>query len=117
MAKANLTGKAVAHQLHWDESKISRMLSGKRPGSEVDVSALLALCRVHGEERDRLLSLAREQHTPGLFRAYGKQHPKQVVELAEHEVLATKVVNYEASLVPGLLQTDAYATWRPCRPG
>jgi plasmid maintenance system antidote protein VapI len=110
MAKANLTGKAAAHQLHWDESKISRMLSGKRPGSEVDVSAVLALCRVHGDERDRLLRLARERDTPGLSQHYGSHIPEQVVELVEHENLATRTTNYQVSMVPGLLQTDEYAT-------
>ncbi|TDQ05000.1 helix-turn-helix protein [Labedaea rhizosphaerae] len=110
MANARLTGKAAAHQLDWDESKISRMLSGKRPGSEVDTAALLALCRVHGEERNRLLSLARDQSTQGLLRQHGSHLPKEVAELVEHENLAVELINYEGVGVPGLLQTDEYAT-------
>src|ERR1041384_4052039 len=110
LENARLTGKAAAHQLDWNESKLSRMLSGKRPVSEVDAASLLAVCRVHGEERDRLLRLAREHDTQGLLRRYGSTVPEQVLELVEHENLATKTINYQASMVPGLLPNDDYGT-------
>ena len=58
MEQAGLNGKQAAHLLDWSTSRLSRLLSGKRGGNEVDVSALLAVCRVTGRDRDRLLALS-----------------------------------------------------------
>src|ERR1044072_1875198 len=111
LENARLTGKAAAHQLDWNESKLSRMLSGKRPVSEVDAASLLAVCRGHGEERDRLVSTAGEHATPGFLRVHERDRPvaTQLAEMIENETLATKVVNCQDLLVPGLLQTKDYA--------
>ncbi len=37
--KAGLNGVQAAHELGWSTSKVSRLLSGKRGGDEVEVSA------------------------------------------------------------------------------
>ena len=39
MDKAGLNGVQAAHKLGWSPSMVSRLLSGKRGGNEVDVSA------------------------------------------------------------------------------
>ena len=65
MEQAGLTGKQAAQTLGWSPSFVSMLLSGKRGASEVDIAALLGVCRVKGPERDRLLALCREQDTPG----------------------------------------------------
>jgi predicted XRE-type DNA-binding protein len=63
--QAGLNGKQAAHLLGWSPSWVSRLLSGKRSATEVDVAAILGVCRVKGKERDRLLALCQEQNTPG----------------------------------------------------
>lgn len=109
MEQAGLNGRQVAHLLGWSGSRVSRLLSGKRGGSEVDVSAFLAVCRVTGTERDRLLELCREQHTPGWLQQHGSRLPRQLVTLIDYEVTATRIEDFQALVLPGLLQTGDYA--------
>jgi plasmid maintenance system antidote protein VapI len=65
MAYAGLNGQQVARQLDLSPSWVSRLVSGKRNATAVQVSAFLAVCRVTGPERERLLALCEDQHTPG----------------------------------------------------
>ncbi|MGH3928018.1 MAG: helix-turn-helix domain-containing protein, partial [Pseudonocardiaceae bacterium] len=50
--------------LGWSPSWVSRLLSGKRGATELDVAAFLGVCRVKSPERERLIALCQEQHTP-----------------------------------------------------
>ncbi|MCA1675097.1 MAG: helix-turn-helix transcriptional regulator [Actinobacteria bacterium] len=109
MDKAGLNGVQAAHKLGWSPSMVSRLLSGKRGGNEVDVSALLAVCGVKGKERGRLLALCQEQHTPGWFQQHGARLPKQLVTLIDHEDKAIAINDFQTMLVHGLLQTGDYA--------
>jgi transcriptional regulator with XRE-family HTH domain len=109
MEDAGLNGKQAAHVLGWSPSWVSRLLSGKRGGSEVDIAAFLGLCRVKSPERDRLLALCQEQHTPGWLQQHGSWLPKQLVTLIDHENKAVTIDDFQAMVVPGLLQTGEYA--------
>jgi transcriptional regulator with XRE-family HTH domain len=109
MEQAKLNGKQTAHLLGWSPSWVSRLLSGKRGSTELDVAAFLGVCRVKGPERDRLLALCQEQHTPGWFQQHGSRLPKQLVTLIDHENKAVAISVFEAIFVPGLLQTGEYA--------
>jgi len=110
MVEIGLDGTQAAHLLGWSPGRVSRLLSGKRGGSEVDVAAFLAVCRVKdGPERDRLLTLCREQDTPGWWQQHGSRLPKQLVTLLDHENLAVTISDFEATIVPGLLQIGDYA--------
>ncbi|MGH3974166.1 MAG: helix-turn-helix domain-containing protein [Pseudonocardiaceae bacterium] len=66
MQRARLNGRQAAHLLGWSPSWVSRLLSGKRNATELHVAAFLAVCRVTGAERDRLLALCQERHHPRL---------------------------------------------------
>lgn len=109
MRQAGLSGTQAGHLLGWSTSRVSRLLSGKRGGSEVDVSAFLAVCRVKGVERDRLLRLCREQGTPGWLQQHGSRLPKQLLTMIDHEDKATKISHFQTIVLPGLLQTGDYA--------
>jgi len=109
MEQARLTGKQAAQMLSWSPSFVSLLLSGKRGASEVDIAAFLGVCRVKGPERDRLLALCREQDTPGWLQQHGSRMPKQLVTLIDHENKAVAISAFEATGVPGLLQTGEYA--------
>lgn len=109
MRQAGPTGKQAAHLLGWSPSWVSRLLSGKRGATEVDVAAFLGVCRVKSPERDRLLALCQEQHTPGWLQQHGSRLPKQLVTLIDHENKAVTISAFEATLVSGLLQTGEYA--------
>ena len=73
MEQAGLNGKQAAQLLDWSTSRLSRLVSGKRGGNEVDVSAFLAVCQVTGTERARLLALCRDQNTPGWLQQHGSR--------------------------------------------
>ncbi|MGH3907650.1 MAG: helix-turn-helix domain-containing protein [Pseudonocardiaceae bacterium] len=109
MQQAGLTGKETAHVLDWSPSWVSRLLSGKRGATVVDVAAFLGVCRVKGPERDRLLALCGEQDTPGWFQQHGSRLPKQLATLIDHENKAVTIGDFQAAVVPGLLQTGEYA--------
>jgi transcriptional regulator with XRE-family HTH domain len=107
--RAGLNGKQTAHLLGWSPSWVSRLLSGKRGATEVDVAAILGVCRVKGKERDRLLALCQEQNTTGWLQQHGSRLPKQLVTLIDHENRAVTYSDIQPMLVPGLLQTGDYA--------
>ncbi|MGH3792793.1 MAG: helix-turn-helix domain-containing protein [Pseudonocardiaceae bacterium] len=107
MERAGLTGHEAAHLLDCSPSRVSRLLSGKRGGSEVDVAAFLGVCRVKVPERDRLLGLCQQQqHTPGWFQQYGTRLPKQLRTLIDNENQAVAISVFASTLFPDC-----------CRPG
>ncbi len=109
MKEAKLDQQGAARKLGWSQSRVSRLLSGKRGGTEVDVSAFLAVVQVTGAERDRLLGICREQNTLGWLQQHGTRLPKQLRTLIDHENKAVTIDDFQATLVPGLLQTTDYA--------
>ena len=109
MEQAGLNGKQAAKLLDWSTSRVSRLVSGKRGGNEVDVAAFLAVCQVTGTERTRLLKLCREQNTSGWLQQHGSRLPKQLLTLIDHENKAVSYSDIQPLVVPGLLQTGDYA--------
>jgi transcriptional regulator with XRE-family HTH domain len=109
MERAGLHASEVAHQLGWSPSRVSRLLSGKRGCSPTDVMAFLTLSGVKGEERDRLMAIAKQANDTGWFQPHGARLPEQLITLIDHENEATSMTEFESTLVPGLLQTAHYA--------
>ncbi|MDQ3989779.1 MAG: DUF5753 domain-containing protein [Actinomycetota bacterium] len=91
-------------------SWVSRLVSGKRNVTAVQVSAFLAVCRAPSAERDRLLELCEDQHTPGWLQQHGSRLPLQLVTLIDHENIAVTISEFESTVVPGLLQTGDYTS-------
>jgi len=108
MEHAGLNGRQAARLLGMSQSWVSRLLSGKRNASAAQVAAFLATCRVTGAERDRLLELCEDQHTPGWLQQHGSRLPQQLVTLIDHESKATAISSFGQVVVPGLLQTGDY---------
>jgi hypothetical protein len=67
---------------------------------------MLKLYEVGGEHRDELMQLARDARKKGWWHAYGVL-PRSVY--FGFEAAAEQISSYESMLVPGLLQTPAYA--------
>ena len=109
MQNAGLTGKDVARLLDLSPSWVSRLISGKRNVTAVQASAFLAVCRAPSAERERLLELCDEQHTPGWFQQHGSRLPLQLVTLIDHENKAVAISEFQSTLLPGVLQTGDYA--------
>jgi hypothetical protein len=110
MEVAHLSGKVAAVRLGWSETKVSRLLTGRQaPIKEADVASLLTLCGVKGEEKDRLLDLAREYDQRNWLQQHIPSLPEQLRTLIQHENQATQLTVFDAVRIPGLLQTEDYA--------
>ncbi len=105
---AGLSGAEVAKRMGMSPSKISRIETGNSGLQIEDVAALLGLYQVPAAKRDELLDLVRRSEERGLWtRQPGL--PQLWRSLIDFEAKATRVQNYEALVVPGLLQTAEYA--------
>ncbi|SER79483.1 Helix-turn-helix domain-containing protein [Actinokineospora terrae] len=85
-------------------SKLSRLENGRRPHKLDDVEALLSIYGVRDARRDDLVALARDATEPT---AWPEQRPSATLRVLESK--AEMLVDYQAMLVPALLQTVPYA--------
>jgi len=102
-----LTVDQVAGLLMCSPSKVSRMETGHRGVTARDIRDL---CDIYGvddqAERDRLTTLARE----GKQQAWWKSHDLDSFETyVGLEAEAASIKYYNSTIVPGLMQTAAYA--------
>jgi transcriptional regulator with XRE-family HTH domain len=108
--RAGITTEQAAAVIRGSHSKISRMEHGRVSFKERDIADLLILYGVtSGEEREALLSLAREANTPGWWQGYSDILPHWLEPYFGLEAAASFIRNYELQFVPGLLQTESYA--------
>lgn len=103
-----LTGEEVAARLGWSPSKVSRIETGRSPVTVGDLRRLLDLYQIHGFRHDRLLELARTAEQRGWWDAYADTLREGYSAMIALEAIAESMRQYFPSLVPGLLQTEAY---------
>lgn len=105
---AGVESTKVAAEMGWDPSKVSRLenAKSKRPALR-DVADLLTRYGVTDEQgREAILALARESRQRGWWAAYSDVFTGLLPDL---EAGATTIRTIECVLIPGLLQTPAYA--------
>jgi transcriptional regulator with XRE-family HTH domain len=100
----------VAKELGWSESKLSRVETASSGIRSPDLDRLLRLYGVEDRERSRLLALAHQARQRAWWEAYGDALPDAYETYIGFEAEASRILWYEAQLVPGLLQTDEYAS-------
>jgi transcriptional regulator with XRE-family HTH domain len=103
------TAEAVGEELGWSKAKVSRYelaRSGLRPS---DVASLLDVYGVQDEHRERLLELAEEAVRKGWWEAYSDVLTPEHSAFIGLEAGATSLLQWQAVVVPGLLQTEQYA--------
>lgn len=107
---ANLTQKQVATTLDWSPSKVIRIESGTTSISTTDLQALLRLCGcVEIAEVQRLIQLARySRRIP--YSDYKEVISPEAIRFFGYETSAATIRQVECRVIPGLLQTDEYAT-------
>jgi transcriptional regulator with XRE-family HTH domain len=114
---AGLTLEAAAEHLECSVAKVSRLEGGQVGARVQDVRDLLELYGAGPTRREALLQLVRQARGRGWWRQYGDVISEPMQELIGLEDEATRIYTYANHLVPGLLQTTAYAravmeTWR-----
>lgn len=100
----NLTVSEVAERLGWSVSKVSRV---ERGVAEIDPAELVryaAHCGAVLGDIDHLVDWCQEVVPPGYWLS------KRFASLIFHEATASLSSSYDALVVPGLLQTEEYAT-------
>ena len=104
---AKLNGRELADALGVSETTLSRMTTGRFVATPVEAAALLAVCRVTGERRDRIVELAGESQDADVLRL-----PTMELWSAYlwHAGEAARVIEYYPTMIPWLAQTDEYAT-------
>jgi Domain of unknown function (DUF5753)/Helix-turn-helix domain len=107
---ANISRADAGWEIRSSESKVSRMELGRVGFKERDVADLLTVYGLtEGEERARLLELARDANNPGWWHRYGDVLPNWFQSYLGLEAAAELIRTYEIQFVPGLLQTPEYA--------
>ncbi|MBB2945618.1 transcriptional regulator with XRE-family HTH domain [Actinoplanes lutulentus] len=99
----------VATALGWSESKLSRIETAHTGITEADLDRLLTLYGVAVEDRGRLRDLARRGRARAWWTPYRSSVPDPYDEYLALEGEAVLITEWEAQVVPGLLQTDEYA--------
>lgn len=107
--QAGLTQTDTARELEWKQSKISRI---EDCSQGVRLSDLLAMLTIYGaghEDRERLTSLSKDASKKGWWDSYADALPSWFETYVGLEAEADTVCTYEVDVIPGLLQTEAYA--------
>ena len=107
--RAGFIGEEVARRLEWSTSKVSRLERGQSGIKRTDLRRLLDLYRVEPKRREELLALAEEAQPSGRLKAISAHLPGEHAEFLNVEAEAESVWNWQPQIVPGLLQTEAYA--------
>jgi transcriptional regulator with XRE-family HTH domain len=104
--KADKTIVQVAEALGYHHSTISRWERGETMPSVADIGAVLVVLGITGDDRDHLIELARYDGVPDWV---APGIGKQLALLIEYERIAHRVAEMNPLMIPGLLQTSAYA--------
>ncbi|MEU9886974.1 helix-turn-helix transcriptional regulator [Sphaerisporangium sp. NPDC051011] len=103
---AGFTREEIAERLDWHATKVWRVESGRSGISTGDLRDLLDIYQVNGPRRDALIALARHVRQKGWWTEYRDVLTGSYLDL---EAQASMMRTYEPQLIPGLLQTEAYA--------
>ena len=103
--------------MEWSLSKMNRIEKAKSSISINDLKALLSLYGIADEERiEDLLDLARAvgrartARQSSWWKSYSAVAPPELLELIDYESAAFAISQFETIFVPGILQTEEYAS-------
>ncbi|WP_412516120.1 helix-turn-helix domain-containing protein [Actinomadura madurae] len=106
---AGLTQEQAAKGLEWSLSKIIRIEGGTVRVAVSDVRVMLQQYGVPQERFDEFLTLARAARETAWWSAYRRILSPQLAELIGFESAAGVSREFQPLIIPGLLQTSAYA--------
>jgi transcriptional regulator with XRE-family HTH domain len=107
--RGDRSGRAVAKDLGWSTSKVSRYELGRSTLPLEEVEKMLDLYRVADPERAQLLFLAREANERGWWEDYAEALTGEYQAIIGLEAEAASAAIWAVEIVPGLLQTEDYA--------
>jgi transcriptional regulator with XRE-family HTH domain len=105
------TQQQVAEAMDWSLSKMNRIEKAKSGISTNDLKALLGHYRITDQERvEQLLALARGAKQDPWWQSYSDVAPDGLLDLMNYESASSVVSQFEITFVPGILQTEEYAS-------
>ena len=106
-----ISAQEAARAIRGSESKISRIELGRNAVREIDIADLLSLYGIADKaEREQMLLLASRANQPGWWHRYHDVLPAWFQAYMGLEESAQSIRTYDAQFVPGLLQTEDYAS-------
>jgi transcriptional regulator with XRE-family HTH domain len=109
--EAGLTQESVTEEMDWSLSKIIRIETGSVGISTNDLTALLRLYKVSDPQRvAELVALGKVARQQSWYSKYRGLVPPIYFQYIEYETSASVIRTYETLVIPGLLQTEEYAT-------
>lgn len=106
---AGLSREHAAEQLGWSVSKLWRVETARSRAHHGDVADILDLYGITGDQRETLITLARQARRRGWWHSYADVLAEGFEVYVDLETEASALRTYEAQVVPGLLQTADYA--------
>jgi transcriptional regulator with XRE-family HTH domain len=107
---AGLTSGEAAKRAGWHQSKVSRIETGRSSVRPEDVATLLDVYAVRDRDlRELLATLAGRGYQRGWWHDFRDVLPVEYRDFITLETGACRARSMENSVVPGLLQTPAYA--------
>lgn len=101
----------VTSGLNWSKAKLSRFEKGDTIAGPSEVLALAAIYGIDDAERDEYVALAFQARKKGWWKRYDPNTlAANFEEYVGLESEASQVREFSSVLIPGLLQTEAYAT-------
>ncbi len=122
-AAAFPSGSALARHLGWRQTRVSKLEQGTQRPTDDDLQQWTEAVGATSEQLDELYELASAARIEyATFPQRYRQHGGAVAEqetTAREDAASTRVAEFQPAMVPGLLQTAAYARevlTRPCGP-
>jgi transcriptional regulator with XRE-family HTH domain len=106
--EAGIRAADVAVELGCSPGKVSQMETGRVGISVPDTKAMLELYGITGEYLAALVELARSARQKGWWQSHSGAIPPWFQRYIGLETESSTLRGYEAELVPGLLQVEAY---------
>ncbi|MET7643060.1 helix-turn-helix transcriptional regulator [Streptomyces sp. NPDC005426] len=108
---AGLTGQQLAERTGWQGSKVSRIQSGRSHPSDDDIRAWCHACDADDEAADLIAAARQAQQMYTEWRRVQRGGLRGVQQSRRPLYERTKVMRvYCSNVIPGMLQTRAYAT-------
>lgn len=108
---ANISTEEAARAIHGDKTKVSRQETGLFRTTRLELEVLLNLYRAEDEKLRRwLIALAAEGNKRSWWHRYSEALANHFKETLTLESDAASIAAFQCRVIPGLLQTQAYAT-------